>query len=546
MKYFLYCRKSSESEERQVMSIESQRRELTRVLAGQAVEIIEVLEESRSAKAPGRPVFNRMLERIVLGEADGVVAWAPDRLSRNSVDGGRIIFLLDTGIIRDLKFATYTFENNPQGKFMLSIMFGQSKYYSDALSENVRRGNRTKVENGWRPNLAPLGYLNDQETKTIVPDPNHFPLIRRMFELLLSGSCSPREIALIARDDWGFTTPKRRKIGGVPLAMSSVYKILGNSFYAGIIHWNGQVYPGRHTPVVSIDEFEKVRAILARPGTARPQKHSFAYTGLVHCACGRMLTAEHKKNRFGSRYVYYHCSKRQLGDRCREPSIEVRELERQIVQFLRSLSIRPVIGDWLVQALRDGASDEGEVKKARVKSLTKARETVKAQLNELVGLRLRCLLTDEEFVSRRRDLQQEELRLSAKLEEPQLTSTQLIEPLDDLVAFSSQAAEWFQLGDEASKRLILKTAGSNPTVTAKKLSIEAANPLFVLSDFANCPRLLTAIDEARTGVLLRAAKKGGRAIDAMSDRSEFRENLRELRERFDPKSLEKLLGAKAA
>src|SRR5215471_6653611 len=188
MRYFMYCRKSSEAEDRQVASIESQLSTLRRTFGqNTSTKIVGVYEEAFSAKAPGRPRFDEMIARLEAGDADGIIAWAPDRLARNSIDGGQIIYMLDCRKIKDLKFATYTFENNSQGKFMLQIMFGQSKYYSDALSDNVKRGNRTKIEKGWRPNQAPLGYLNDPVTKTIIKDPERFHRIREMFDLLLMG-----------------------------------------------------------------------------------------------------------------------------------------------------------------------------------------------------------------------------------------------------------------------------------------------------------------------------------------------------------------------
>ncbi len=144
--YFLYARKSSDSEERQVLSIESQIAELKLFAEKERLTIKEIFTESKTAKVPGRPIFNDMMERIERGEAQGIIAWHPDRLARNSVDGGRIIYFLDTEHIKALKFPTFWFENTPQGKFMLNIAFGQSKYYVDNLSENIRPRDSPKVK----------------------------------------------------------------------------------------------------------------------------------------------------------------------------------------------------------------------------------------------------------------------------------------------------------------------------------------------------------------------------------------------------------------
>ena len=158
-KFFLYARKSTDEPDRQILSIEAQIAELKEFAQKEQLNIAQTFIESQTAKEPGRPIFNDMILQIEQGKAEGILSWHPDRLARNSVDGGRIIFLLDTGKIQALKFPTFWFEPTPQGKFMLNIAFGQSKYYVDNLSENVKRGLRQKVRRGEYPGVAPTGYL---------------------------------------------------------------------------------------------------------------------------------------------------------------------------------------------------------------------------------------------------------------------------------------------------------------------------------------------------------------------------------------------------
>jgi site-specific DNA recombinase len=477
MKYFIYCRKSSESEDRQILSVDSQYEELKRAFGALPdVEIVGIFRESASAKAPGRLIFNELLLRIEAGEAQGILAWHPDRLARNSIDGGRIIYLLDQKVLQGLRFATFTFENNPQGKFMLSITFGYSKYYVDSLSENVKRGNRAKIEKGWRPSRAPLGYLNDRETTFIIQDPIRFPLVRKMFDLALTGTYGPKEIALKARNEWGFVTPTHKRIGGKPVSLSTVYKILGNPFYAGLIVWNGEVYPGKHDPVVTLAEFDRVRAILGRPGRPQPQKYRFAFTGMMRCgACGLMITAENRVKR-ARRYTYYHCTKRHLGDRCKQPSIELKTLESQIQEFLETVYVPPHVHDVATAQLHEGMGRHAIDAKLRTQSLDGAINSVTMQLKELTGLRVRNLLNDTEFIERRAELTKEQLRLTESRHRVDSHPSAWFEPVSGAIYLRNMALEWFRYGDMEMKKLILETIGSNPTLTAKKLSIETRKP----------------------------------------------------------------------
>jgi DNA invertase Pin-like site-specific DNA recombinase len=498
MKYFLYCRKSTEDEERQVLSLQSQREAVDRVVAAQQeIEIVGTFEESKSAKTPGRPVFATMLAKLEAGEADGIISWAPDRLARNSIDGGRIIYLLDTGALRDLKFATYTFENNSQGKFMLSIMFGQSKYYSDALSENVKRGNRTKLERGWRPNRAPLGYRNDPVTKTIVPDPVHFQLIRRMFEMVLYENHNPREIVRIAREEWGFLTPKGKKSGGTPLGNSTIYKLLSNPFYKGVIEWGGATYPGRHEPVISAPEFDRVQAKLACRSTPHASRTTFSYTGLVRCgACNRMVTAERKFKPPAYTYVYYHCTARSLARGfCRERSLREDKLSLQLAEFLSTLVIAPEVIAWVREEIDQAGQGAAKAQIERTASREQAVSDIASQVTELTSLRLRQLIGDQEFIEARKGLEARRVAIEQAAAAPDPQS--MIEPLDLVILLSKYAVEWFAGDNDEDKRVLLKIVGSNYQLKGKKLSIQAAKPFFSNAQNAECLRLRGDVDVVR-------------------------------------------------
>ena len=306
-KYFLYARKSTEDEERQVMSIEAQLVELEEYAKREGLEITERFIESRSAKKPGREVFNVMIAKINQNnEPFGLLSWHPDRLARNSVDGGQIIYLIDTGKLVSLRFPTFWFEPTPQGLFMLQVAFGQSKYYSDNLSENVKRGMRQKLRRGEWTGFAPIGYVNNAKTRNIEPDPTKARVIAKAFEEFSQGKHTLESLA------------ERLKFLGVAsktgkqLCKAVVKHMLSNPIYTGLIVHNGETYEGKFQPIVSRATFETVQKILKDRAKPRKSKksHNFPFVGLLRCGeCGAAITAQYAHG-CGGTYRYYRCTKR--------------------------------------------------------------------------------------------------------------------------------------------------------------------------------------------------------------------------------------------
>ena len=325
-KYILYARKSTDTEDKQVLSIEAQLVELRKFAKDNDLVVIDELIEKRTAKMPGRPVFNSMIKRIENGEANGILAWHPDRLARNSIDGGQIIYLLDQTTLNYLQFPIFQFENTSQGKFMLSIMFGQSKYYVDNLSENTKRGLRAKVRNGNFPSQAPFGYLNDSRTKTIILDKRYAPLVKEIFEKYARGDQTMSQLADFLQGNGVITRT------GKVFKDDKVKSILQNPFYYGHFLYKGELYEGRHQPIFSKALFDKVQLVIAERGhKKRAKKEAVPFLGLMKCAnCGMSITSETKtrtqKNGNFHRWTYYRCSRKKRAVKCINPPIREKDL----------------------------------------------------------------------------------------------------------------------------------------------------------------------------------------------------------------------------
>lgn len=344
IKYLLYARKSTESEERQVLSIESQIKEMLRIAERDNLEIVELRRESHSAKNSGeRPVFNSLIDDIRAGKFNGILTWAPDRLSRNAGDLGSLVDLMDQKLLLDIRTYGQRFSNSPNEKFLLMILCSQAKLENDNRGLNVKRGLRTRAELGLRPGVAPTGYLNekrmDRKCHAII-DPERAPVVRKMFKKVAYEGWSGRKLYHWLRFELNFYSK-----GNKPLALSNIYKILMNSFYYGVFEYprnSGNWYTGKHEPLITKDLFEKVQDRLKRDHIQR-ESREFAFTRLIKCGlCESGITAmeKFKKQKNGNvhRYVYYGCT-RSRDLHCKGGYIREEELINQLADLFDKIDV---------------------------------------------------------------------------------------------------------------------------------------------------------------------------------------------------------------
>lgn len=339
LRFCLYARKSTESEERQILSIDSQIKEMLQLADREGLEIVSMKRESHSAKETGqRPIFNEIVEELKVGKYNAILTWAPDRISRNAGDLGKIIDLMDNGALQEIRTYGQSFRNNPNEKFLLMILGSQAKLENDNRGINVRRGLRTRAEMGYRPGVAPTGYLNqrhlDMKCQMIV-DPERGPVVKRMFEKVAHEQWSGRKVYHWLRFELNFHSR-----GNKPLTLGNVYRLLSNPFYHGIFEYprkSGNWYQGKHEPLVSKELFDKVQEWLKQDNITR-KNHEFAFTKLMTCgACGSGISAEEKykplKDGTSAHYIYYGCG-RSRDHHCKSKYLREEELIEQLLGVL--------------------------------------------------------------------------------------------------------------------------------------------------------------------------------------------------------------------
>jgi DNA invertase Pin-like site-specific DNA recombinase len=462
MRYILYARKSTEEDDRQVLSIEAQLVELQEYAAKEKLEIVASFQEAKTAKEPGRIKFAEMLLLIERGKADGIISWHPDRLARNSVDGGTIIHFVDRGLIKSLKFPTFWFEPTPQGLFMLNIAFGQSKYFVDNLRENVKRGLRQKIRNGVWPGWAPVGYLNNPKTRMIDIDSSKASKVKKMFELYATGNYTLHSIA-----NWCKENGLRGNLGK-QLVIANIQKNLQNVFYLGLMKWKGEIFEGQHEPLISKKLFDKCQEVMAKRGKVQEvRKHNFAFLGFLKCAsCGCSITAEKQKG-----HNYYRCTKKK-GPYQEKHYLREEALTEQIISYLRKVSLSSQDTEKVLAALDTEQDKARESSQAEVGVLKKQLAQIEAKLQKLLDIYLADALSTEEYAAKKERLLSEKIRIEEKITEIEQKGLSWLEPAREFVLSLNQAAKLIEEDNLSEMTTFLKNIGANHILRNRQFVFE--------------------------------------------------------------------------
>jgi len=477
--YFLYARKSSESEDRQVQSIEDQIDRLKELAITFGISIKEILTESKSAKKPNnRPVFDSMLERIEKEEAQGILCWQINRLSRNPIDSGRISWMLQQGMLKCIQ--TIERQYLPDDNVLLfNVESGMANQFIIDLRKNSKRGMEGKANRGWLPSRAPLGYRNDLIKNIIIEDPERFHLVRKMWDMMLSGNYTVSQIKEIANNEWGFRTVKTKRSGGTGIANSVIYNMFTNIFYTGHFKWAGKIYTnGKHKPMITLEEYDRVQVILGKKGKPRAKTHDFAYTGLIRCGvCDSMYTGIEKtklvKNTGELKtYNYYSCTRKKNKEvHCKEKPLTLKELEEQIDIELERYTILPEFQQWALEIINRNNDNEIEDRTKIYETQHKSLIERQRELDGLTKMRYRDLIDDDTFIKERDELKEKITKIKGNLRNTESRAEKWLELTEKTFNFACYARKEFILGDLRKKREIFSALGCNFSIKDRKLYI---------------------------------------------------------------------------
>jgi len=490
----IYARRSTDAEDKQVQSLPAQLFWAREICERNRIVDPLIFEERRSAKTPGRPEFNRLLALIQKGEVDTVICWKADRLARNALDGGSILYALESKKLARIITSDRTYCGQADEEFILHLELGLSAKFSKDLSKNTLRGMEEKWRRGEWTGIAPLGYLNRRDERNhgmIVVDGRAAPYVRKLFELAATGNYSLLRLSQLAEEEWRLNFIRRRRANsrrrGIPL--NTIQRILRNPFYVGMMRIKGQLIPGTHPPLINKALFDRVQDVLTGRcvSAERPQTKSFAYAGLIRCGgCGRRLTAYTKTKPSGRSYTYYICSNRSK-KRCSEPQIVEQEFTAALEDALRHLVMVPEDKALCLRMVQEIAASRlataGEVKDRLLAEIA----GFERQNKRLLDLLLEHTISQDDYNYKRAELNAQLAGAQLKMRVFSQDLEQRIELGRRFFSALPEGISDFQSADAEGKKEIVRRLGIELIAESKKVRVQAEKPTSILMDRSALP-----------------------------------------------------------
>lgn len=473
MKYIIYCRKSTDTEDKQLLSLDAQERELLEIAEKNNLDVVKVLRESMSAKNVGRPIFEEMIKMILSGKADAILCWKIDRLARNMIDGGNIIDLLGKGIIKEIR--TYESVHLPtENAILLAVNFGSANQYSRDLSINVKRGNREKLSRGEWPNYAPIGYLNDKLNKTIIVDKERAKYIIRAFELYGTGGYGMNDLVSILYKE-GFRTRSNKKV-----YKNQMERIIKNPFYCGLMRREGKLYQGNYTPLITKTTFDKILKVSNDRSRPRAKNHFFPLKGFLKCEnCGCLITSSKKKG-----HDYYYCTNgKKICGEAKKGYLRENYLYEVIANILKNLNISESKIELMYKAAKERTRTGFEYIDASIDTLQNELESLRIKENKLLDIFLDEQIAKDIYDSRILEISNKQTSIKNQIKDlenkkPSFT----LEPIKNVFLQANTSSKEFLDGDDEKKREVVKNLLWNLTIKDKNIvKIQYKSPFDVIA-----------------------------------------------------------------
>ena len=453
-------RKSTEREDRQVLSIQSQIIEMQEIAERENLNVIEILEESKSAKEPGRPIFNSMVEKFKKGEADGILCWKIDRLARNPVDEGIIKWYLQKNIIKQIK--TFDRDYDPEDNVVIaSIEFSMANQYIRDLSKNVKRGIAQKIRRGEYPASPPIGYLINDKTKRLLIDKKNWQYIKSAFKLYATGLYSIKQLEKKLYTD-GLRSPY-----GNLFHNSSIHRMLTNPIYYGWFAWKGQIHKGVHPSIISKDLFDKVQEVLfPRMHLKRDNKLEFTFRGFMTCGeCGLKITAENKKG-----HTYYRCTKSKGVKNCSQKYIREEDLLKEIDKHLAKLRFDEETIDLIIKATKESSIKDLDYQAEAQKKNNSLLDRNKSMQSSLVEKFIDNKIPEEIYNNKLAEFKNKEAGLEGIIKSSDENYKNVFEKIELTARFTKLALKIFKKGNPDIKKEVISIISSNIEIKDKKIA----------------------------------------------------------------------------